>query len=609
MRGNPSTPNEKLLRARPLGGSAVYLRHLAGLWFYNHTGTVSHSPKRTTTNPLRVIARRDPKYFERAAGALLLFSLIALLVACQGVSAGPSIETSPQGGSTLSLANGTLNFGNVAVGSTATLSIVATNSGPASVTVSSVSISSQLFQLVAPSLPVTVAAGQSSTVTVTFSPTTVGTFNATASIASNAANATSTLSLTGTGVTDAQPGQLSVSPATLDVGSVAVGSSGTASGSLTAAGSIVTIAAATSSNPAFTISGLSLPATIPVGANVPFTVTFSPTTAGAETATLTFTSNAETTTTTESLSGTGTVATQTGQLSVSPTTLNVGSVTVGSSGTASLSLSASGASVTVTAASTNNAAFTISGLTLPKTIAAGASISATVKFSPSAAGTANATLTFTSNGTPGTTTESLTGTGVAVSQGQLSVSPSTLSLGSVVVGLSGTASGSLSASGESVTVTGASTNNSVFTLSGLSLPVTIAAGQSVPFTVTFRPTAAVAVSATLSFASNATGSPTTEALTGTGTPAPVHSVNLSWTASTSTNISGYNIYRAVYSPAPVNACGSFAKINALLNTGTTYTDSNVTDGTAYCYAATAVNTSSQESGYSNIVSDLQIPPP
>ena len=87
-----------------------------------------------------------------------------------------------------------------------------------------------------------------------------------------------------------------------------------------------------------------------------------------------------------------------------------------------------------------------------------------------------------------------------------------------------------------------------------------------------------------------------------------HSVNLSWSGSSSSNTSGYNIYRAVYSPAPANACGSFAKINPSLSAGTAYTDSNVTDGTAYCYAVTAVNTSNAESGYSNILSDVQIPP-
>jgi hypothetical protein len=47
----------------------------------------------------------------------------------------------------------------------------------------------------------------------------------------------------------------------------------------------------------------------------------------------------------------------------------------------------------------------------------------------------------------------------------------------------------------------------------------------------------------------------------------------------------------------------------MLDTLTTYTDSAVTDGTNYCYATTAVNSSNEESGYSNIVTDVQIPPP
>jgi fibronectin type 3 domain-containing protein len=97
----------------------------------------------------------------------------------------------------------------------------------------------------------------------------------------------------------------------------------------------------------------------------------------------------------------------------------------------------------------------------------------------------------------------------------------------------------------------------------------------------------------------------TEALTGTGTPAPTYSVNLSWTASTSPNLSGYNIYRAVYT----TACGTFAKVNSSLNTTTAYTDTVVVDGTNYCYATTAVNASNEESSYSNIVSDVQIPAP
>jgi len=85
----------------------------------------------------------------------------------------------------------------------------------------------------------------------------------------------------------------------------------------------------------------------------------------------------------------------------------------------------------------------------------------------------------------------------------------------------------------------------------------------------------------------------------------LYSVNLSWDASGSPDVSGYNIYRAVYT----SSCGSFSKINSALTTSTLYTDSVVIDGTSYCYATTAVNTDNGESGYSNIVSNVQIPAP
>jgi len=183
------------------------------------------------------------------------------------------------------------------------------------------------------------------------------------------------------------------------------------------------------------------------------------------------------------------------------------------------------------------------------------------------------------------------------------VSPATLSLGSVVDGSSGIASGSLTASGASVTVTAAETDNSVFAIGGLSLPVTIAAGQTVPYTITFSPLNAGSASATLTFTSNAQPSTTAQTLTGTGTAASAHTVNLSWNASSSANISGYNIYRASYE----NSCGTFSRINSVLNTGTLYTDAAVADGTSYCYATTAVNSSNEESSYSNIASPVQVP--
>jgi hypothetical protein len=194
--------------------------------------------------------------------------------------------------------------------------------------------------------------------------------------------------------------------------------------------------------------------------------------------------------------------------------------------------------------------------------------------------------------------------GPAASSGpQLSVTPASLRLGSVVAGSSATASGTLTATGGSVTVTEATSNNTSFTVGGLSLPTTIAAGQSVPFSVTFSPQVAGSASAKLTFTSDAAPSTITEALTGTGAAASTHSVNLSWAGSTSPSISGYNVYRAAYAAS----CGPFNKINAVVNTGTLYTDAAVANGGSYCYAATTLDSSNQESSYSNIVSNVQIP--
>ncbi len=82
-----------------------------------------------------------------------------------------------------------------------------------------------------------------------------------------------------------------------------------------------------------------------------------------------------------------------------------------------------------------------------------------------------------------------------------------------------------------------------------------------------------------------------------------HTVDLTWDASTSSDICCYNVYRAVYA----NSCGSFSKINPGPINSTRYTDSEVMDGTSYCYATTAVSTSNAESHYSNIASNVQIP--
>lgn len=97
-----------------------------------------------------------------------------------------------------------LNFGSVAPGIRKTLTLSATNSGNATVSMSSAAISSKYFALTSPSLPAALAAGQSVSLTFSFTPNAAGTFDASATIASNVASAVPNLTLTGTGVADGQ---------------------------------------------------------------------------------------------------------------------------------------------------------------------------------------------------------------------------------------------------------------------------------------------------------------------------------------------------------------------------------------------------------------------
>jgi fibronectin type 3 domain-containing protein len=70
------------------------------------------------------------------------------------------------------------------------------------------------------------------------------------------------------------------------------------------------------------------------------------------------------------------------------------------------------------------------------------------------------------------------------------------------------------------------------------------------------------------------------ALSGTGT----HDVILSWTASSTSGIAGYNVYRGTTSGGE----GS-TPINSTPITGTGYDDTNVQAGQTYYYMVTAVS--------------------
>ena len=100
-----------------------------------------------------------------------------------------------------------LSFGNITVGSSASLTATLTASN-AAVTVSSDQSNSSEFAIIGLNLPVTIPAGQSVAVTIQFTPNASGMASALAGFFSNAANSPTLTQLTGTGVA---PGSHSVS--------------------------------------------------------------------------------------------------------------------------------------------------------------------------------------------------------------------------------------------------------------------------------------------------------------------------------------------------------------------------------------------------------------
>lgn len=288
-----------------------------------------------------------------------------------------------------------------------------------------------------------------------------------------------------------------------------------------------------------------------------------------------------------------------GVLKVSPAAVSFGKVQVGYSKTLTTTLSNTGkGNLMVYYATTMGAGFTTSGLNVPVTLAPTQSFTFSVTFAPQSSGSATGSITLSSQNGHSTREVPLTGSGTA--SGQLTVSPANLDFGNVTVGKSQSLAGTLAATGASVVVSSGSSSSSEFVLSGLSFPLTISAGQSASFTMTFTPQSSGTASASLSLDSDAANSPTVESFTGTGTNPP-HTVDLSWDPSSSV-VSGYDVYRSGISGGP------YTKINSALDLSTTYADSSVASGQTYFYVTTAVDDSGSESSYSNEV-QASIPSP
>ena len=299
-----------------------------------------------------------------------------------------------------------LKFSKVNVGESKLLTETLTNTGSSTLTISKMNDNAPSFDVGNLSLPVTLAVGQSVTFNVTFMPSDSGRTTGNIEFILTGADKSLSVYFFGVGVSD---GLLTPNPWGIDFGSVQVNTTKTRTEALTNySGSSVTISKATVTGTGFSITGLSLPLTLTPNQSYTFNVLFAPKAAGNVTGTLTLTSNAPNPSLALPLSGTGTAG---GTLTVAPTTIAFGNVSVGSSKSQTGTLSASGATVTVSSATSSSSEFVLSGLSFPVTIASGQSTSFTVTFTPQASGGASGTITFVSNAGNSPTVESLTGTG------------------------------------------------------------------------------------------------------------------------------------------------------------------------------------------------------
>jgi hypothetical protein len=262
---------------------------------------------------------------------------------------------------------------------------------------------------------------------------------------------------------------------------------------------------------------------------------------------------------------------------------NTKSVTVTNSGTGN---------VTISQVSVVGAGLSANGITAPMMLSAGQTTVLSIVFAPTTSGSVNGTVSVISDATNSPAAIAATGTGV---QASLSASPSALNFGSVNVGSSGIQTVTLSNNGTAAaSISQAAISGTGYTVSGLTLPMSLAVGASSSFTVQFTPTTAGTVSGGVTVTSNTPNSPTLVGLSGTGAAVVSHSVSLNWNASTSVVV-GYNIYRGGVSGGP------YALLNSAADSALSYTDTSVVSGQTYYYVVTAVDAAGVESVVSNEV--------
>jgi hypothetical protein len=429
-----------------------------------------------------------------------------------------------------------LTFPSTAVGSTASaIPVTLSNPGTAALTISSISVSGTNASDFAQTnnCGASLAAAASCIINVTFTPASAASFTAAISVADNATGSPQSASITGTG-TPAPTPQATLSPSPLAFPGTLVGTSATAlsmtlSNPGTAALTISSISVAGANASSFAQTN-NCGASLAAAASCIINVTFTPASAASLTASLAVADNATGSPQSVTLTGTGTAP----QAVLTPNLLTFPSTTVGVPATAlPITLSNPGsAALNITSISvtgTNASSFGETNTCGPS-LAAGASCTITVSFTPASAASFTASVSIADNASGSPQSATITGTGTAPLIPQAVLTPNPLAFTSTAINTSATPlpmtlsnPGNTALAITGISVTGANASNFGETNTcGTSL----AAGASCTITVTFTPASAATLIAVISVADNAAGSPQSAVVTGIGS-AGTYTVNSS----------------------------------------------------------------------------------
>jgi len=534
-----------------------------------------------------------PESILRALCGVVVLVVILVTSGCVGVTGkgttpavtGVAIEISPN----------SVSFGSVAIGQSMTKTVTLTNSGTEALSVSGISVAGKGFTASGPHLPISLAAGQSTSISAVFKPAAGAADTGTITITSNVAGSPSLVALSGTGTTGTKAAALTATPSSIAFGSVAVGSEETQTIHLENTGGEPTaISKLTISGTGVSVSGMTAPMTLAAGQTANLTVTYKPAAAGTLAGSVSIASNASNPSVLIGINATATLST----LAATPASFSFGNVVVGSDTSQTIRLQNIGTSaVKISAITPSVSSVAISGVTLPTSLAPGTSATLTAAYKPTAAGSVAGKITVTSNAVGSPTIIDLSAT-AASSAVKLTPSVTSLTFGSVTVGSSGSgqltvqSTGNANATISKVTVTGTG-----FVLGSSAASVILDPRQTESYTVKFDPKAAGASTGTLTITSNAANSPLNIPLSGTGLAADstTHTVALTWERSTS-SVTGYFVYRGS------KPSGPFTQLNSSPEASPSYSDSTVSSGQVYYYYVTAVDSSNIQSADSNEVS-------